>query len=73
MSRGSSGGSGGLALGGGLCGGGGRGGRPEQIAATKSGFAPGRSSWAGTAERRAAQAVAAARAATGDSRTGFGL
>lgn len=53
--------------------------KPEQIAATKAGFVSGRNVWGGTTERResagqaaarAKAAIAAARAATGDSRTG---
>ena len=39
-------------------------GKPEQYAATKSGFVSGRNVWGGTSERRANQAIAAARAAT---------
>ena len=52
---------------------------PDQLAATKSGFVSGRNVWGGTTERRepagqaaarAKAAIAAARAATGDSRLG---
>ena len=38
--------------------------KPEQYAPTKSGFVSGRNVWTGTSERRAAAAIAAAKAAT---------
>jgi hypothetical protein len=38
--------------------------KPEQYAATKPGFVSGRAVWSGTAEKRAAAAIAAARGAT---------